>query len=217
MTGRKLLLIGGGGHCKSVLDSVSSCSIYEDIAIIDQPEYIGKNIGTVAFIGTDADLPALRQKGYTDAFVSVGSIGDTLTRVRLMRNLEKLGFEIPSIIAPDSHISDSCKIGKGVYIGKSANINYGCYIGDGSIINTAATIEHECKIGEFVHIAPGALVCGGAIIGNNSHIGAHSTILQGIKIEENVMVGAGCVVIRDIPAGKTVVGVPGHQISSKGE
>lgn len=212
MIKRRLLLIGGGGHCKSVLDSVSSCSSYEDIAIIDRPEHMGKKIGAATVIGTDEDLPLLKQKGYTDAFVSVGSIGNALTRVRLTRRLKELGFEIPSIIDPSSHISPFCKVEEGAYVGKSANINCDCYIGDGSIINTAATIEHECRIGKFVHIAPGAVVCGGAIIGDNSHVGAHATVIQGIHIGENVMVGAGCVVIRDVLDGKTVVGVPGRQI-----
>ena len=192
MIKRRLLLVGGGGHCRSVLDSVSMSGAYEDIAVIDQAEHVGKKIGCATVIGTDKELPGLRQRGYTDAFVSIGSIGNTLTRVR--------------------HVSSFCKVEEGAYIGKASNINCDCYIGAGSIINTAATIEHECRIGQFVHIAPGAVVCGGTFIGDNSHIGAHATIIQGIHIGEGVMVGAGCVVIRDIQAGKTVVGVPGRHI-----
>ncbi len=212
MIKRRLLLVGGGGHCRSVLDSVSMSGAYEDIAVIDQAEHVGKKIGCATVIGTDKELPSLRQRGYTDAFVSIGSIGNTLTRVRLTKSLKELGFEIPAIIDPSSHVSSFCKVEEGVYIGKASNINCNCYIGAGSIINTAATVEHECRIGQFVHIAPGAVVCGGTFIGDNSHIGAHATIIQGIHIGEDVMVGAGCVVIRDIQAGETVVGVPGRHI-----
>lgn len=212
---RKLLLIGGGGHCKSIIDSLDSYTIYEEISIIDKSVLTGTMVGNRKVIGTDDDLVRLKSSGYTDGFVSVGSIGNPSIRIKLTKRIRKLGFHIPNIVDSSSHVSPSCKLGEGIYIGKAANINAGCFIGDGAIINTGAIVEHECKVGPFVHIAPGAVVCGNTTIGENTHIGANATVLQGVRVGDNVMVAAGSVITKNIANGKTVLGVPGREIVNK--
>ena len=203
----KLLLIGGGGHCKSIIDSLGSCTSYDEISIIDKASCIGTSVGNINVIGTDDDLVLLKSSGYTNAFVSVGSIGNPSIRIKLMKHIRELGFHIPNIIDSSSHVSPSCRLGQGIYIGKAANINAECLIGDGAIINTGAIVEHECKLGSFVHIAPAAVVCGGTSIEDNTHIGANATVLQGIRVGANVMIAAGSVVTKNVLSGQTVIGV----------
>lgn len=55
------------------------------------------------------------------------------------------------------------------------------------------------------------------VIGENVIIGAGARVLGGIMIGDDVIIGANAVVIEDIPAGATVVGVPGHVIKIHGE
>lgn len=50
-------------------------------------------------------------------------------------------------------------------------------------------------------------------IGNGVVVGANATVLGNIKLADDVKVGAGAVVVRDVPAGATVVGVPAHVIN----
>ena len=73
---RKLLLIGGGGHCKSIIESLQSHTFYDNISIIDRPANVGKKVLGIDIIGTDEELSKLRTLKYTDAFISVGSVGD---------------------------------------------------------------------------------------------------------------------------------------------
>lgn len=207
----KLLLIGGGGHCKSIIESLHSY-IYDEIAIIDQPLNVGKKILGVKIIGTDDELPKLKTLNYTDAFISIGSIGDSALRMKLMQQIEEIGYSIPNIVDSSSNISPNCKLGHGIYIGKNTVINAECVIGNGVIVNTGAIIEHECCIGAFTHIAPAAILCGNVRVGVNTHIGANATVLQGIKIDDNVIVGAGSVITKNVLSGKKVVGVPGREL-----
>ena len=54
----------------------------------------------------------------------------------------------------------------------------------------------------------GALLCGGVRVGANTHVGAGAVIRQGLHIGEDALIAAGAVVVRDVPAGSRVAGVP---------
>jgi sugar O-acyltransferase (sialic acid O-acetyltransferase NeuD family) len=205
--GHKLLLVGGGGHCRSVIDSIDRTQ-YTDIVIVDTDKNIGKTILSIPIVGTDDDIHSLYGKGYTQAFITIGSVGSPGKRIKLYNRLKKIGFLFPTIIDATAIISRSCLIGEGVFIGKAAILNANVKIGGFSIINTGAIIDHDCVIGQFVHIAPGINMSGGICIGDNTHVGTGSTLIQSISIGKNTIIGAGSVVVSDIEENVTAFGVP---------
>lgn len=208
--GNKLLLIGGGGHCHSVLDSIISSGKYDEIGIIDNVEcsYMG-----VKTIGTDEDLPRLFNEGWTDAFITVGSVGNTNVRHRLYENVISIGFNVPSVIDPTAVVAGDAIIGEGVFAGKRSVINAGAVLGECSIINSGAIVEHDCKIGSFTHISPGAVLCGQVTVGNDSHIGAGSVVRQLTNVGDNSLIGAGSVVVKDIGDNAKAYGNPCKEVS----
>jgi len=207
--GKKIVLIGGGGHCKSVIDTVKRSRVYSEIVITDCNTPAGSMISGCNVRGDDDLLPGLLLDGFTYAFVTVGSIKDTDKRRELYKKAKALGFIIPSVKDPSAIIADSAKIGSGVFIGKNAVINSDATIGNMAIINTGAAVEHGCRIGRFAHIAVGAAVCGEAEIGDDVFVGANATIIQGVKVGMNSIIGAGSIILRNVPANSIVVGVAG--------
>ncbi len=211
---KNLLLIGGGGHCKAVIDSLASNNQYAEIDIVDRPENVRNLVLGKKVIGEDSELEELYRRGYHYAFVTVGSIGDVTVRVRLHQRLEQLGYSIPNIIDPTAVISTSVMLGKGIYVGKNAVVNAGTQINNGAIINTAATIEHDCRIGEFVHVSSGAILCGNVMVGDYTHIGAGSMIRQQVRIGKSTMIGMGSVVLKDIGDSLEAYGNPCREVFS---
>lgn len=202
---RKLLLIGGGGHCRSVINSVLSESSYDTVGVVD---FENTCIAEVPVVGTDNDLPQLLSNGWTNAFITVGSVGNTTTRRRLYNFIKQLGFIVPTIIDQSAIVASNAVIEEGCYIGKRAVVNTGSFLGRCSIINSGAIIEHECRIGDFSHISPGAVLCGQVTVGNDSHIGAGSIIRQQIMIGDHVLVGIGSTVVKNIPNDVKAYGNP---------
>jgi len=202
---KKLMLIGGGGHCRSVIDSVLSLGIYDEIGIVDAHE---NPVLGISVIGSDDDIPKLIEAGWTSAFVTVGSVGDTSLRRKLYKMITEFNLEVPVIIDPSALIAKNVEIKKGVFVGKRVVINSESVLGLCSIINTGAIIEHDCFVGDFAHISSGATVCGNVVIGNDSHLGAGSTVKQNINIGSNSLIGAGSIVLKDVPNSVKAYGNP---------
>lgn len=205
----RILLVGGGGNCKSIIDVLLENGEFTDIGIVDnKPNTIPIDNKKVVYLGQDSDLQNLFDSGWRSAFISIGSVGDTSIREKIYSNLKNIGFSFPNIISNKSIVSNNCILGYGVFVGKGAIINVGSKIGNCCIINTGSVVEHDCCIGDLVHISPGAVLCGGVSVGSNSHIGAGSTIKQYVSIGNNTIIGMGSVVVGDIGSNCVCYGNP---------
>ena len=203
---KKLLLIGGGGHCRSVLDSVLSSGTFDKVGIVDPDP--SANCSEIETVGRDEDLPWLFQEGWHYAFVSVGSIGNTYLRRKLFTFAKQIGFTIPAILDSSAILARDVALEEGVFVGKGAVINSGTHVGICAIINSGAILEHDCRIGNFAHISPGALLCGHVTVGDNTHIGAGTVVRQQLSVGPNTLIGIGSVIVNNIPASVKAYGNP---------
>jgi len=215
MVDKKLLLIGGGGHCKSIIDTLSTMDEYSEIAIIDKKELVGTHILGIPIIGTDDDLCKLFNQGFRYAFISVGSLGDTNLRRKLYNHISTFDFIVPNIIDKSAIVSQFANLTQGIFIGKSAVVNAGATLHPCAIINTNAIIEHDCNIHTFAHIAPGAVLSGEVQIGKHTHIGSNSVIRQGLCIGSNNIIGIGSVVTKPIDDNIIAFGNPCRVVKIK--
>ena len=88
-------------------------------------------------------------------------------------------------------------------------------IGDHVILNKLCTIGHNTVIEGFVTLAPGVNVGGAAHIGTGCELGINSATVHGITIGDWSIIGAGGVVVDDLAANVTAVGVPVRVIKQR--
>ena len=207
MENKKLLLIGGGGHCKSIISSLDM-NQFSEVGIVDPNLENKSEIMNIKVLGNDEDLFDLKKEGFHYAFISLGSIGDTTLRKRLYHKTVEAGLKLVNIIDKSASVDKTASLGKGIFIGKHAIINAETILEDCCIVNTGAIIEHECHIGRFTHVAPGAVICGNCYIDDDIHIGANSCIKQGITIEKGVVIGMGSVVLKNVIKEMKIFGNP---------
>lgn len=197
----RIVLIGGGGHAKVVINAIREAKNFEIYGIIDPALKRGESVLDVEVKGADDILPQILRKGVRCAFISVGSIGNCEPRKRIYDNLKKLGLQLPVVIHPKAVVASDVELGGGTFVAAGAIINPGTRIGKNVIVNTASSIDHDCVIGDFVHIAPGATLSGGVKVGEETHIGTGASLVQYINIGRRCMVAAGSTVRRDIADG----------------
>lgn len=207
---KPLILIGGGGHCKSVIEAAESIG-REIMGILDLPEYIGSNCLGYKIIGNDDDIP--KYVDDCEFIITLGFIKNPMPRIRLHRLVEKSGGKFATIIASTAHVSKHAEIGDGSVILHHATVNAGAKIGHGCIINTAANIEHDVTVGDYCHVSTGAMVNGNCQIGYSCFIGSGVVVVNGISIVNECIVGAGSLVSRNIEMSGTYIGTPIRRIS----
>ncbi|MFA4905587.1 MAG: UDP-N-acetylglucosamine 2-epimerase [Candidatus Margulisiibacteriota bacterium] len=190
----EIVLIGGGGHCKVVIDAIQKGNAFKVCGII------GK--------GDDSRLTKIFNSGCKRAFIAIGSVGNPGIRKQLAQKLSIIGFKVPAIVHPSAVVASNAQLEEGVFIAPRAVVGPGSRLGKYAIVNTRAAVDHDCWIGDFVHIAPGAVLSGGVEVGQDAHIGTGASVIQYKKIGERSMIGAGSVVVKDIPAGSKAYGNP---------
>ncbi len=197
-----IILIGGGGHSKVVIDAIKTSRQFDIYGILDSKSPKGTHVLGVKVIGSDVLLPQLFKKGIRNAFISIGSIGDCRHRKMIYNKLKKIGFSLPVIIHQKAVVAKDVHVEEGAFVAAGAVINPGTKIGRNTIINTSASIDHDCVIGDFVHVAPGVTLSGGVRVGGYTHIGTGANVIQYIKIGKCCMISAGAVVYHNIRDGQ---------------
>lgn len=188
---KPLILIGGGGHCKSVIDAAESAG-YSILGILDRSEKIGQKVLGYTVLGSDDDISGFVEKA--EFIITVGQIKSNSARHRIAECIEKSGGRLATIIASDAYVSKYAEVGEGTVVLHKAFVNAGATVGKNCIINTMVNIEHDAQIGDFCHISTGAMVNGETKIGHDTFVGSGSTLYNCIEIADNSIIPAGSVV-----------------------
>jgi len=201
-----MILIGGGGHAKVVLDAALCAGI----------EIQG-------FVDDDVDAPMAKMRGcpaYVGSFEDVTkhtrcclmlAVGDLALRAGLIARVGDADFAQP-IVHPSAAVAPSASLALGVFVGAGAVVNADARVCSQGIVNSGAIVEHDCRVGINVHLGPRSVLGGGVHVGDHSLIGIGAVVLPGVKIGSGCVVGAGAVVVEDVGDGETVVGVPARVV-----
>lgn len=210
-TQKNIVLIGGGGHCKSCIDVIRATGKYHIIGILDVPEVLGKKVSGIEIIGNDADYLKFHRQGFS-FLITVGQIEKAVIRKKIFDELSSINATIETIVAPTAYVSKEATLGPGTIIMHKAFVNAGAVVGRNNIINTGAVIEHDAETGQHNHISTGVLINGDCKLGDGNFIGSGVTIKNAIQIGNEIIIGAGSVVIRNLEAKGIYVGNPAKKI-----
>ncbi|MDR2184017.1 MAG: acetyltransferase [Clostridiales bacterium] len=211
MPPRDLILVGAGGLGREVLWQIKeSCDERYNILgfVDDAPGMVGARVDGAPVLG---DVGWLAQ--YPKKICVAICVANPKIRKSIYDELKaNSNISFPTIIAGDVHHSGLVKFGQGCIICLSTILTVNVALGDFVIVNPHCSIAHDAVLGDFVTLYYNVNVAGNVRVGSGAEIGTGTSIIQGRTIGENAVVGAGSVVIRDIPANCTAVGVPAAPI-----
>lgn len=199
-----LIVYGGGGHGKAVIDLVRAHGEYELVGIIDDglpphSEIMGEQV-----VGGAEKLEELRRQGVGKAINAVGGIGNLHSRVTVFDRLKAGGFRFPTLVHPRAFVEVSARLGEGVQVFPHAYVGSESELEFGVIVNTAAVVSHDCRLHAYTNIAPGCLIAGAVTIGPRCLVGMGVTINLEVEVGEGARIGNSAVVKSSVPAGAVV-------------
>ena len=185
----KIVLLGGGGHCHSVIDVIEQEDKYQIVGIIDKKELLGTNVLGYKIIANDDDLEEI-YKTCKNAIITVGQIESNHVRVKLFNKLKEIGFNLPIIISPIAYVSKHSFIDEGTVVMHHALINANVKIGKNCIINSKALIEHDVIIEDNCHISTASVINGAVLVKANTFFGSNATSKQSVEISGFIKAGS---------------------------
>lgn len=211
---KPILLIGGGGHCRSCIDVIEAEGKYKIAGIIEQTGGNSESVLGYQILGNDNDLSELVKECST-ALITVGQIKNAELRVRLFQQLRGIGFELATIISPRAYVSKNATLGAGTIVMHDAFVNTGAKIGNNCILNTKSLVEHDAIVEGHCHISTSSVVNGGTIIREKTFIGSNTITKEYITVGKTSVIGGGLRVMSDVQEN-TLMNNNEHIIVEKG-
>jgi len=201
-----LLIYGGGGICKLIIDIVRKRGEYSICGIIDRrfPEL--KEVSGVPVIAGNGknELREVMRQGYVRIINSVAFDGRMHGRKEPYVLLKELGFTFVNVIHDKAVVEPSIRMGEGNVIAAGAIVGSETWIGNNCIINAGAIVSHDCIISDHCHIASGAVLGGNVVVNENTLIGQGCTIFKNVRIGRNVVIKNGANVFSNVPDNEIV-------------
>jgi sugar O-acyltransferase (sialic acid O-acetyltransferase NeuD family) len=194
-----ILVYGGGGHAKSVIDMIRAVGGYLIAGIVDDHLMVGTQVLGVPVLGSSVILDSLHEQGISLAVNTVGGIGKPDVRVKVFEKLDQAGYQFPSLIHPRAFVEPTARIAEGVQILPLAYVGSDSQVGFGCIINYGAIISHDCTLQDYVNLSPGGTLAGGVTVGERAQIGMRATVNLNLTIGAEVRIGNGATIKKDVP------------------
>lgn len=201
----EIVIYGGGGHGKKLVDLIRILSSYDIAGIVDdgiatlKPDGSPNDVMGVPILGGRDILPELHTRGVRLAANGMGGIGSPNLRIRVFQQLAEAGMACPALIHPSAVVEPSAILSPGMQVFPLAYVGSLAEVGFGVIVNNNAVVSHDCHVGNYANISPGALVAGSVEIGEGALIGMGATIHLGVKIGRRAQIGNGATVKAAVP------------------
>lgn len=199
-----LVVYGGGGHGKSLIELVRLLGSYRLAGMVDDGLSAGGEVLGVPVLGGGDILAELYGGGVRQAINAVGGIGNLAARIRVFERLAQAGFACPAVIHPTAFVEASASLAPGVQVFPHAYLGSSVRAGLGVIVNTGAIVSHDVILGDFTNISPGAMLAGAVSVGERTLIGMGVTVNLDVKVGAGARIGNGATIKADVPPGGVV-------------
>jgi sugar O-acyltransferase (sialic acid O-acetyltransferase NeuD family) len=208
----EIVLFGAGGFAREVSWLISEINAHSPMAkacFVGRGDEVGREVHGVAVLTAPEAY-----KRFPNAYVICTS-GSGRTREAMTQEAVAAGFvNYATLIDPGVRFDhDRVAIGKGTVICAGTILTTDIRLGNHVQINLDCTVGHDAEMEDFATLAPGVHISGRVRICKGAYIGTGASVIPGVTIGVGATIGAGAVVVRDVPAGETQVGIPARFIN----
>lgn len=137
----------------------------------------------------------------------------TVGRFKARERIASYGIPFASLVSLDADVS-GVELGSGVTIYQNVVLGPMTSIGDGSVVFMGTVVGNGSVLGRDCVLAPHATVNARVRLGDGSYVGSNAAILPDATVGPWATIGACSAVLKNVPAGATVMGVPAKMVLS---
>ncbi|MBT1688317.1 acetyltransferase [Dawidia soli] len=203
---RPLLIYGAGGLGREVLSLLLALPEWSPQGFVDD----GVPAGQVVMPGLAVQGGLEFLNAYPKPIDVVIGIADPHDKATLVRSIVNPHVRFPVIIHPAAVLQNRAAIhcGPGCIITAGCVLTTHIILGDHVLLNLNVTVGHDAVLGNYTSVMPGVNISGRVKIEASTFVGSGANLRNGVVVGAGSIVGMGAVVVRDVPAGITVAGVP---------
>lgn len=187
MAPEKLLIVGAGGHGRSVAEAAMLSGQYMVVGFVDDAAASVSQILDIPVLGTTTDLGVYR----THASKVIVAIGNNALREKLMFTLAQADFEWATVIHPRAIVSPRAHIGAGSAVMAGAIVGTEAHLGCGVIVNCGAVVDHHAQVHDFGHLGVSSCMAGGAQLGRGAWMQAGCALGYGVEVPSGAVLSPG--------------------------
>lgn len=208
-----LVIVGAGGFGREVADVVDAIN-----AVPPCPTW--RLVGMVDDDVSPATAQRLRARGLAhlgsvDDLVADGArpryvvgIGAPAVRRRIADRLDAAGFSAATLVHPQASLGSEVTLGAGSVVCAGARVTTNIRLGRHVHLNPNVTVGHDTVLADFVSLNPASSVSGDCVVEDEVLVGVGAVVLNRLTVGRGAVVGAAACVVRDVPGGSVVRGVP---------
>ena len=183
-----LVIVGAGGHGRSILELVQLISSHRVAAFLDDQCPPGTDVMGIPVWGTSSLVDELFGRGVGAVHVAIGNNG---VRQALCERARAAGLTLATLTHPRAFVSASASLGEGSAVMAQALVNTEAVLGDGTIVNVSAVVDHHAQVGAYGHLGANATMAGGTRIGARAWLQAGAALGYGVRLADDAIVGPG--------------------------
>jgi sugar O-acyltransferase (sialic acid O-acetyltransferase NeuD family) len=178
MAKARLLVMGAGGHGRSVAEAADLSGQFEVVGFLDDAAPVGERV-----FGNHVLGPVDSMADYCSvADQAIVAIGNNAVREKLMQQLTEAGYAMATVVHPRAFVSSTAVVGQGSAIMAGAIVGTEARLGVASIVNCGAVVDHHATVEDFGHLGVNASMAGGTVLGRGAWMQSGSALGYGVSV-----------------------------------
>lgn len=183
----RLLVVGAGGHGRSVAEAAELSGQFEVVGFLDDMPSEGQIVSGFPVLGPVAAMAEHR----AIADQAIVAIGNNVVREKLMQQLTLAGFELATVVHPRAIVSPSAALGAGSAVMAGAIVGTEAHLGLGIIVNCGAVVDHHATVEDVGHLGVNSSMAGGTVLGYAAWLQAGAALGYGVHVSANTVIPPG--------------------------
>jgi sugar O-acyltransferase (sialic acid O-acetyltransferase NeuD family) len=205
-----LVIIGAGGFGREMVAWARQSAQY-------QRDWVLKGLiddNPNALVGMNCALPLLgsvRDHEPQEDEVFICALGVPAIKRRCTELLLARGARFTQVIHRTAVLGDNVELGDGVVMCPFSVASANNRLGLGVVLNLHASVDHDASVDDWSQINCHCDLTASVQIGKEVFLGRSVAIIPGVRVGDGAYIGAGAVVLRNVPPGAKVFGVPARR------